>query len=199
MIRIEYREPEAADLKVTGSAGRVLLGHLAFSLTVCAGLGALTYAVSKSVIAAIIIGGGLFVPSLVSNLRFFVELRQRERMMGDTTAVEVISVNASRVVEIQPIGTGEAYVFFAGPGQAILVNGQWQLEYKPFPAASFRISRWADSKDPIRIEISGEYIFPEESDVTVRPNYTVGDIELFTAYPDTLQQDMDAAFAKAEK
>lgn len=194
MIRVEYRQPDAADLEVARLASRAIGSNLAFALVVFGGLSAIVYAVSKSLVVAIISGGGLFALSLISNLRFFAKARSRNRLIMDPKAVEVISVEAARVVEIQPIGTGVAYVFFAERGEAILVSGQWQLEYRPFPVSSFQIFRWADTKEPIRIESNGTYILPEESDVIMRPDYTAGKVELFTAYPDTLQENLDAAF-----
>ncbi len=199
-LRIEYRAPDDSDVAAMLGGmlkgGGSLAGNLAFSLVISGMFAALVFALSKSWMVAVAMGCALFLSSLVSNLSFFKAVERRRGMRGDASAVEVIHVDASRIVEVQPVGTGAALVFFTSPGEALLINGQWQLEFRPFPVAKFKLHRWADTKQPIRIESLGELVFPEESGVEVRPDYVVGDVELFKADPDTLQQDMDAAFGR---
>jgi nucleoid DNA-binding protein len=198
MIQIEHRAPSEADISfMLRDTAKSLKGAVAFGLVVSGAVAALIYAVSKSVTAAVVVGCVIFIPSLISNLGFFKEVNRRKSMMTDPKAIEVIHVNASRIIQVQPIGSGEAHVFLSDSGEAVLLNGQWQLEYKPFPVADFKVHRWADTKEPIRIESSSKLVFPEESNVEIRRGYVMGDVELFRARPDTLQHDMDAAFGKS--
>lgn len=193
-IQIGYRAPDENDFAVMLRGKGSLLRNAVIAMMISGALGVLIYAVTRSLIAAAVAGGGLYVSSLFSNLRFFREAGRRKRMATDAKAVEVIHVDASRIMEIEPTGTGAAYVFFAESGEALLTNGQWQQEFDPFPVAQFRIHRWADTKKPIWIESFGSLIFPEEPTLSLRPDYIIGEVELFKARPDTLQQDMDAAF-----
>jgi len=62
---------------------------------------------------------------------------------------------------------------------------------------TFRLSRWSDTKKPIRIESAGAEIIPEPSNVQLRANYKMSDVELFDASAETLQQDMDRAFGRS--
>ena len=60
-------------------------------------------------------------------------------------------------------------------------------------------SYYADTLKPIRIEPTGERIKPEESTARLRAEYKTGEIEIFDASPETLQEDMDRAFGEDAK
>jgi uncharacterized membrane protein len=156
---------------------------------------AVAYAVSRSVIVAAAVGGGLCAASVISNVLFFREVRRRESRKNDSHSVEVTEVEATRVVDVEHLGShGPAFCFFVGDDKALLLIGQWLNEYRSFPANSFLLHRWADTRQRIRIESKGRRVTPELSRVRLRPGYRNGDIELFTAAPDTLQEDLDSAF-----
>jgi hypothetical protein len=177
-----------------GSFGRNLL--LA-SVPIALFLSALVYVVWRSLIAASMVGVLAFVASAWSNLRFFSDVRRRQESRADSVAVEVTEVQASRVFDIEPLGShGPAFVFFADGGKALLLVGQWLLRYRSFPSTSFRLYQWADTREPIRLEPTGRRIKPEHSTVQLRANYRLSDVEVFEATPETLQHDLDRAFDK---
>jgi hypothetical protein len=96
---------------------------------------------------------------------------------------------------VEPLGDhGPALVFFADNSKALLLVGQWLLEYRSFPSSSFRLYQWADTKEPIRIEPTGKRVKPEHSTVQLRPSYRLADVEVFEATPETLQHDLDRTF-----
>jgi hypothetical protein len=179
--------------------GKGSLGHnlLFVSLPIALFLFALVYVIWRSLIAASVVGMVAFVASAVSNVRFFSEVRRRQESRANSKAVEVTEVEASRVLDIEPLGDhGPALVFFAGDGKALLVVGQWLLAYRSFPCRSFRLYQWADTKKPIRIEPIGRRVEPEHSTVQLRASYRLIDVEVFEATPETLQDDLDRAFDK---
>lgn len=196
MIRISYRAANELDLKVMGRfRGSLISNLLMISLPLSALLLGGVYVLSRSILISGLISGGFLVTSTVSNMRFFKEVRRRQRLLGDTHAVEVIEIEASRVLDIEPLGDhGPALCFFAPEGKALLVVGQWLLEQDLFPSSAFRLSRWSDTKEPIRIESTGAEIIPEPSNVQLDADYKIGDVELFDASPETLQQDFNRAF-----
>ena len=168
---------------------------LIVSLPLAALIFAGAYVLWRSILAASLISGGFLVASLVSNVRFFKEIKRRQRLLGDAQAVEVIEIEASRVLDIEPLGdNGPALCFFTAGGEALLVVGQWLLEQRSFPSRAFRLRRWSDTKKPIRIESTGAEIIPEHSTVRLHAHYEMGYVELFAASPETLQQDLERAF-----
>ena len=177
-----------------GSLGRnLLLAAFPVALFVFA----LVYVVWRSLIAASIVGVLAFAASALSNVRFFRDVRRRQESRADSEAVEVTEVEASRVLDIEPLGShGPAWVFFVGDGKALLLVGQWLLRYRSFPSTSFRLYQWADTKKPIRIEPTGRRVKPEHSTVVLRASYRLTDVEVFEATPETLQNDLDRAFDK---
>jgi hypothetical protein len=142
----------------------------------------------------------LLLTSLISNIRFFSNVRRRLDLTKDTNAVELFEVSASQVLDLEALGdNAPAFCFFVGEGKALLLVGQWLLPYDPFPAKSFRIRRWADNKKPIRIEITGESLPAANSTVRLRPGHRFGKIELFDARPETLQDDLDRALGARKR
>jgi hypothetical protein len=151
----------------------------------------------RSVPGASVIAGSLFVASLVSNFRFFRKVKQRELLKTDAKAVTIFDVSSDRVLDIEPLGdNAPAFCFFVGEGKALLLVGQWLLEHDSFPAKSFQVHCWTNTKDPIRIETNGQPIEPEQSTVTLRPSHHFGKIVLFDATPETLQSDLDRALTR---
>jgi hypothetical protein len=154
------------------------------------------YLLFRSLIAAALAGGLFFAASLVSNLRFFENYRRRQIAVDDK-AVVILDVEATRVLEIEHLGShGPAHCFFVGDSTALLLVGQWQLENDSFPALAFRLHRWRDTGAIIRIETAGPHVEPEHSTVRLKPEYQTGDIEQFSASPETLQDNLDRAFHK---
>lgn len=196
MLRTSYRAASERDFKAVtkgrGSLGRNLL---VIAPLMTAVLFTLAYAFSHSVPVAGLVAGGILAASIASNLRFFRELTRRRQMVGNPHAVEVTEVTATRIMDIEPLGShGPAFCFFVGDGKALLLVGQWLNECRSFPANSFLLHRWADTKKIIRIETSGQRNAAETITIRLRPTYRVKDIELFDATPETLQSDLDRAF-----
>jgi hypothetical protein len=198
VIRTFHTSADDRDFKaITRDKGS--LGRNLFLVCVPAALFlfALVYVVWRSLVAALVVGVLTFGASAWSNIRFFATVRRREGLRVDTQSVEVTEVQASRVFEIEPLGShGPAWVFFAADGKALLLVGQWLRNYKSFPSTSFRLYQWADTKKHIRIEPTGQPVNPEHSTVQLRPGYRLTDVELFDATPETLQHDLDRAFDK---
>jgi len=199
VIRTSHASADDRDFKAMtrgkGSLGRNLaLVYIPVALF----LFALVYVVWRSLTAASIVGGLAFIASAWSNTRFFSDIRRRKDSRADSQSVEITEVHASRVLDIEPLGShGPALVFFAADGNALLLVGQWLRGYRSFPSTSFRLYRWADTKKPIRIEPTGPRVKPEHSTVQLRPNYRLSDVETFKATPETLQDDLDRAFNKS--
>ena len=196
MIRTSYRAADELDLKATArSRGSLMSNLFMVSLPLAAILFAGGYVLSRSILIASLISGGFLVASAVSNMRFFKEVKRRQRLLGDAQAVEVIEVEVSRVLDIEPLGdNAPALCFFTAGGKALLMVGQWLLEERSFPSTAFRLLRWSDTKKPIRIESTGAEIIPEHSTVQLHSDYKIGYVELFEASPETLQQDFERAF-----
>lgn len=182
---------------MTRGRGSLWRNLLFVSLPVALVLFGLVYLFSRSVLAASIVATAAFVGSVWSNVSFFTAVRRRENLRSDDRAVEVTEVEASRVLEVEHLGShGPAWVFFSDDGKALLLVGQWLLSFRSFPSESFRLYRWSDTKKPIRIKSTGKRIRPEHSTVCLRASHRLGDVELFDATPETLQDDLDNAFAK---
>ena len=196
MIRTSLAEADARDLKAiappgTTPARNILLGTLPIS----AGIFVVVYLVSRSLSLAAVLSLGLGTTSLVSNYRFFRGVARRTSQQTDARAVEVIDVDASRVFDIEPLGShGPAMVFFTEDGKALLLIGQWLLEQRKFPTRSFCVRRWSDTGKPIRVESRGPRIKPEHSAIQVPSTTRIRDIEIFDATPETLEHDLKRAF-----
>jgi hypothetical protein len=201
MVNIYHRAADDLDLKALvrgrGSLGRnLLMVVLPASLVLFAGV----YLLWRSLLAAGVVGVGIFLASSLSNIRFFRDVKRRESLKTNNKAVEVFDVSASRILEIEHLGSnGPALVFLAGEGKALLLVGQWLLDYDSFPCESFRLSRWTNSKKPIRIEVAAKAIRAESSAVRLKPTYSFGQIELFDGAPETLQNDLDLALGKRSR
>jgi hypothetical protein len=70
------------------------------------------------------------------------------------------------------------------------------MHARGFPSLSYRLFRWVEDGTPIRIEVTGSKTAPEHSTVALQSHYSNGDIEVFRAQPQTLQQDLEHAFGK---
>jgi len=198
MIRTFQTSVDDRDLRAMtrgkGSLGRNLL-LVCFPAALF--LFALVYVIWRSLTAASVVGVLALVASAWSNASFFTDGRRRQGAGADGQAVEVTEVHASRVFDIEPLGShGPAWVFFAGDGKALLLVGQWLLRFRSFPSTSFRLYQWADTKRPIRLKPTGRRVKPERSAVLLRPSYRLTDVEVFQATPETLQHDLDRAFDK---
>jgi hypothetical protein len=198
MLRTFQTSVDERDLRAMtrgkGSVGRnLLLVSLPAALFLCG----VVYAVWRSSVAACIVAVFAFAASAWSNARFFSSVRRRQQSRAGAGAVQVTEVEASRVLDLEPLGShGPALVFFASDGKALLLVGQWLLRYRSFPCASFRLYQWADTKKPIRIEPTGRRVKAEHSTAQLRPSYRLTDVELLEATPETLQHDLDRAFDK---
>ncbi len=199
MIRIYRRAATELDLEAMAEGhGSVVSNLFVITLPITGILFGVFYVPSQSMLAAGAVAGVFFMASLYSNGRFFSEVRRRNRLQADPDTVEVLEIDASQVLDIEHLGShGPAYCFFVGDGKALLLVGQWMLDQPSFPSCSFRLHRWVDTGKPIRIESTGEPLTPEQSPAQLRIGYCNKDIEVFSATPETLQQDLDRAFNKA--
>jgi len=198
MITTYHRAANDLDIKALTPEGGSLGRNLAtVSFPVAAIAFGAVYAKWRSLRTASVIAAGLFLASLLSNIRFFRNVKRRETLKKEANAVEVFEVSASSVLDLEPLGdNAPAYCFFVGDGKALLLVGQWLLEYDSFPAESFRFHRWADTKEPIRIEVIGRPLDATPSTVGLRPNHRFGKMEAFDATPATLQDDLDRSLCK---
>ena len=195
MIRTFQTTADPRDFRAMVRGKGTLRSNLLFVLLpVALAVFGLVYAIWRSPIAASAAAVALFAAGAWSNVCFFSKVNRRRSSAETTTAVDVIEVQASRVLEIEHLGShGPAWIFFAD-GAALLLVGQWLLEQKRFPSASFRLHRWSDTKEVIRIEPAGKRLRPEHSNACLRPSYRFTDVEVIQAAPDTLQGDLDRAF-----
>ncbi len=198
MIRMFYRAATDEDFKtVAQSRGSLRSNFVLVTIPLTILILAVTYFLFRSAWAAGILGGAFFASSVWSNLSFFREMKRREAASADPKAVEVMEVEADRVADVEHLGShGPAYCFFTGTGQALLLIGQWLLEVESFPTRAFRLHRWNDCKAPIRIESLGATVEPRSSTARLKPSYRIRDVEVFSAKPDTLQEDLDRAFGQ---
>jgi hypothetical protein len=176
MMNIHHRAAKDLDLKalIQGrrSPGRnLLVVVLPVSLVLFGGV----YFLWRSLLAASAAGVGVFLASTFSNIRFFRNVEGRKSRKTNARAVEVFEISASRVLDIDFIGDdGPALCFFVGSGKALLLVGQWLMDYKSFPCESFRFHRWSDTKKPIRIEVTGPTIESERSYAQLRASHKYG-------------------------
>ena len=198
MIHTSHRAAVPADLKaMTRFRGSLISNLLLVSLPISASVFAAAWFLSRSMLIAGLISIVLFMASAVSNIRFFKEVRRRQRLYADDHAVEVIEVHAFRVIDVEPLGSrSPALCFFSEDGKALLLIGQWLLDQRAFPSKEFRLDRWSDTKIPIRIESTAPEITPEHSSVQLRAEYKIGDVELFEGEPDALQENLNRAFGR---
>ena len=197
MMAAYHRAADDVDLKaLTHKRGSLWRNLVTAALPAAALAFGIIYLVWRSALKASIVGMGLFLASLLSNIRFFRRVKHCESLKKDANAVEVLEVSASRVLDVEPLGDhAPALCFFVGDGKALLLVGQW-LESDSFPAESFRLHRWADTKKPIRIEVTGRPVQAVHSTVRLRPSHRFGKIEMFDATPETLQDDLDRVLGK---
>jgi hypothetical protein len=198
LIRITRRAASQADLDATQAGTRSLLMNvLSGTLPLTGAIFAVVYIITRSLVIATGFAAPVLFGSLVSNLRFRRSVHEAAESMRNPNAVEVLDVQAERVLDIEPVGDhAPAYCFFVDDTQAVLVVGQWLLEVPGFPSLSFRLHRWADSGEPIRIDAIGPAVEPEHSNVILKPAFKYRDVELFHARAASLAQDLEAAFAR---
>jgi len=198
MIRSYRRAADEADLKaMTHGKGSLVRNVMMVSLPMGFVLLLGMYWLTRSYVAALVVAGAVALGSIWSNVRFFRTAGERGRPDSAQSAVEVMEVEATRVLDIEHLGShGPAYCFFTADGAALLLVGQWLMEFPQFPSLSFRLLRWADNGKPIRIEATGGAVEPEQSTVALQGHYKTGDIEVFRAQPQTLQQDLETAFGR---
>jgi hypothetical protein len=198
MIRSYQRPAVAEDMKAMkegkGSFARNLL-------TITLPIGALLfvgmYWLFNSSLLALALAGLFVAGSTWSNTRFFRTVGARETSGTGRPKVEVIEVDAVRVLDIEHLGShGPAYCFFTDDNRALLLIGQWLMRVPKFPSLSFRLFLWIDDGTPIRIESTGRTAKPEHSTISLKSHYSNSDIEVFPAQPETLQQDLEKAFGK---
>jgi len=197
MLTIYRRAANDLDLKAVklqrGSLGRNLVTVLVPTAAVAF---VVAYAISRSLWTASVIAAVLCFASLFSNLRFFRNVRRREALKNDVNSVEVFEVFTSSVVDVEPLGDdAPAYCFFLDDGTALLLVGQWLLDYDSFPAESFRLHRWADTKKPIRIDVTGQPLTAAHSTARLKSIHRFGKIEVLVAKRETLQDDLDGVVA----
>jgi hypothetical protein len=200
MIRTVQTSIDDRDLRAM-TRGKGSLGRNLVLVTIPATLlfFGLVYIVWRSWLVAWIAAACVFAASAWSNLRFSREVRRRRESRAYPGTVQVTEVEASLVLDIEPLGShGPAWVFFADDGKAMLLVGQWLLGYRTFPSMSFRLYQWSDTKEVIRIAPTGKRAKLEASTAQLRASYRPIHAEVFEATPETLQNDLDRAFSKQE-
>lgn len=198
MIRTYRRSADPRDIDAMKQGkGSLVRNILTVTLPIGAVLFVGMYLVARSYRLGFAVAGVFVLASVWSNTQFFKTVGKRERSGSDQSTVEVTEVEAIRVFDIEHLGShGPAYCFFTDEGRALLLVGQWLMRIPKFPSLSFRLSRWADDGSPIRIEVTGRKVKPEHSTVGLQGHYSNGDIEVFRAQPQTLQQDLENAFGR---
>lgn len=198
MLRSYQRAANDLDLKAwTHERGSLARNLATVSLPVAVIAFGVAYGIWRSATMASVLAAGLFLASLLSNVRFFRDVSRREQLKKDAHAVEVFDVSASSAFDLEPVGDdAPAFCFFVGDGKALLLAGQWLLKCDPFPAESFRIHRWAESKKPIRIEVTGRLLEAKQSEARLRSTRRYGKIEVFDAIPEKLQEALDRVFTR---
>jgi hypothetical protein len=198
MIRSYQRPANVDDLKAMKEGkGSFVRNILTITLPIGALLFVGIYWLFNSSWLALVLGGLFVAGSTWSNTKFFRTVGARETSGTGRPTVEVIEVDAVRVLDIEHLGShGPAYCFFTDDNRALLLIGQWLLRAPKFPSLSFRLFRWIDDGMPIRIESTGRKAKPEHSTISLQSHYSNGDIEVFPAQPETLQQDLEKAFGK---
>src|SRR5262245_31402191 len=146
MMNVYHRAANDLDVKaLTHESGSLGRNVTTTSLPVAAIVFGIVYAMSRSGLAAGVIATGLFLASLLSNVRFFREVKRRENLKNDPNAVEVFEVSASTVLDLEPLGdVAPALCFFVGDGKALLLVGQWLLECAAFSCVAFGFQCWGD-------------------------------------------------------
>jgi hypothetical protein len=198
MIRSYRRAADAEDLKaMTQGKGSPVRNILTVTLPIGVLLWLGMYWLARSVWPALVVAGAFALGSVWSNARFFRTVGARAKPGTDHSTVEMMEVEATRVLDIEHLGShGPAYCFFTVDGRALLLVGQWSIQTPRFPSLSFRLFRWVEDGTPIRIEVIGSKTAPEPSTVALQSQYSNGDIEVFRAQPQTLQQDLENPFGK---
>lgn len=189
-----YRRPvDDLDLKsLTHEKGSFQRNVVTRTIPVTVIVFGVVYMLRRSILIAGAVAAALLVGSLTSNFRFFRYVKRRKSQKQDAAAVEVLEVSASNVLEVEPLGdNAPAYCFFVGGRKALLLVGQWLLRYEPFPAGVFRLHRWADTKQPIRIDSVEQPMKAEASAIRLRRTHRFGKVEILDASPETLQEDLD--------
>ncbi len=196
-MKISYRAANAIDVQAMTRARGSLATNLAlFTIPGSVVLFAGAYFLFRSLAMSCVVSAVFFAASAISNVRFFKKVKAIETN-GNHSIVEVLEVEAFRVVEIDPLGShGPAYCFFVDGGKALLLIGQWLLEQPSFPCSAFSLYCWSNTKVGIRIEPNSPRILPEQSPAQIRGTARIRDIIIFDGTPDSLQADMDRAFSE---
>ena len=98
---------------MTKSSGSLSHNLLFVSLPLSAVIFAAAYFITRSILIAGMTSAVLFFASAVSNIRFFKEIRRRQKLFEDDHAVEVIDVHAFRVFDIIWVAMALRYVSLA--------------------------------------------------------------------------------------
>ena len=178
MITVSRRSATPRDIRALAKGKGSLSGNiLTTTLPFSAVLAGMTWLASGSALIGALVGSLLFVPSTISNVRFFADVQKRRDSLGKD--LEVIDVCANQVVEVGHFGSdGPAWVFMAEDGQALLLVGQWLLEQRKFPSLEFAVYSWVDTRAPLRVRSKGKKIRPVESLVCFESGYRMGQIEI---------------------
>src|SRR5262245_38575261 len=114
MIRTYRRPADAQDLKaMTQDKGSLVRNILVVSLPIGAFLFLAMYWLTRSYWVALVVAGVVALASIWSNVSFFRTVGQRGRAGSERSTVEVMEVEATRVLHIEHLGShGPAYCFF---------------------------------------------------------------------------------------
>jgi hypothetical protein len=136
--------------------------------------------------------------------------------------VEVITVSEPRVIEIGAISDNEPILAFdIGDRSILYLQGQWlrdEATYgspaRPgdpleeffnglpapysFPSRAFVVTRLPNSGRVLGIRVNGQYVAPEKSVEALRPEYELGDSEIFDGSVDDLAEILAKKHAQRE-
>jgi hypothetical protein len=196
-VRLERATP--VDLAIASHGSGSLGRNLALSFGLFLGLGAFVWFFTGSLAWSIGLGGAPFALSVWGNLSHFRMLARRRERAATTPEVEILEVDARRVIEVEPAGDHEpAWLFVCDDGHLLLLVGQWLREQRGFPSLTFTFRRWADTGRPIRIEPRSPRVEPEPLWLALTGVHRPPHALLFSGDLDDLQASFDAALARAD-
>jgi hypothetical protein len=198
VIVVSEHAPDEGDLSsLTKDTGASPARNVGLAALVGGVIGLALYVLSGSVPWSVGVAGLVVAAATYSNVGFFRQVEARKSLQDQGHGVERIQVDASSALNIEFMGDdGPAWVFFCDGGSALLLVGQWLLDDDSMPSLSFQLRRWSDDLEPIRFVDCGPRVALEEAPIRLEPNMQYGMIERFEATSETLQVDLERAFAR---
>ncbi len=154
--------------------------------------------------------------SALSFYRFERRRRQKAVLDDQRNAIQEISIDCQKVVELVPIGDdAPAFCFDLGQGTLLILQGQWLLdpviyggpdayhcddegdaianglpEPYSFPRTKFTVARAPHSGDVLGITLAGQYLPPTDTVDALKPEYELGDSVVLSGTLDDLPRTL---------